>query len=82
MAIAIITKYHGPTDTKGARISATAEGYGTITRAFDHALDERGNHASVARQFAFEQGLQGNWHAGSTQTGFVFVRSVRPDFTI
>lgn len=38
MPQAIITKYLGPTNTLGARIKATCAG-GSITRAYDYALD-------------------------------------------
>ena len=48
---AIHTKYHGPTNTKGARISATARA-GKITVEWDHSLSERGNHREAARALA------------------------------
>ena len=45
---AIITKYMGPTDTKGSRIKATAAA-GSITLGWDHALNSEGNHNAAAR---------------------------------
>lgn len=40
---AIRTKYHGPTDTKGSRISAQCEA-GRIYVSYDHALNIECNH--------------------------------------
>lgn len=48
---AIQTKYHGPTNTKGARISARSDG-GRLTVGYDHALDAEGNHKAAARLLA------------------------------
>lgn len=44
---AITTKYLGPTNTRGARIKATAA-CGSITIPWDHALDACGNHHAAA----------------------------------
>lgn len=48
--LAITTKYHGPTNTRGARIVATAHD-GTTKRytfAYDHSLSATQNHHSAA----------------------------------
>lgn len=44
---AIITKYLGPTNTKGSRIKATCAA-GSITKGYDNALDSDENHRAVA----------------------------------
>ena len=49
--IAIVTKYHGPTDTKGSRIVASYNGR-RITVAYDHGLDIDGNHKKAAVAFS------------------------------
>jgi hypothetical protein len=48
---AIVTKYHGPTNARGGRISATAEGGNRITLPYPHeigGIDERHRAAAVA----------------------------------
>ena len=47
---AIVTKYSGPTNHRGARIKATAhtgQG-GSVTVAWDYALDTSANHRAAA----------------------------------
>jgi hypothetical protein len=44
---AIVTKYHGPTNYKGSRISARADA-GRVIRSYDYALDAYENHAQAA----------------------------------
>jgi hypothetical protein len=44
---AILTRYAGPTNTRGGRIIATWDG-GRLTRPYDHALSAPGNHAAAA----------------------------------
>lgn len=43
---AVRTKYHGPTNTNGSRISAQCEA-GRIYVSYDHALDIAGNHKAA-----------------------------------
>jgi hypothetical protein len=40
---AIRTRYHGATNTRGARITATCEG-GSIQMSYDYSLDAEPNH--------------------------------------
>lgn len=51
MAITIVTKFVGPTNTKGARVSASYDGE-RVTVAWDHALNPAQNHAAAARKLA------------------------------
>jgi hypothetical protein len=55
MLQAIVTRYHGPTNHKGSRISARAEA-GRIFRHYDHALDAKENHAQAALDLAESMG--------------------------
>ena len=47
MLQAIVTKYLGPTNTRGARIKATCA-WGSITRAYDYELDFDAQHHAAA----------------------------------
>lgn len=47
MRQAIVTKYLGPTNHRGARVKATAQA-GSVTIAWDHALETDYNHLSAA----------------------------------
>ena len=71
---AITTKYHGPTDTRGSRISARAEP-GRIYVPYDHALDIAENHAAAAHAYAQKYGWTeyNDYVGGGTQDGYVFV---------
>jgi hypothetical protein len=51
MLQAIVTKYHGPTNHKGSRVSAKADA-GRIVIAWDYALNPDENHAAAARALA------------------------------
>lgn len=48
---AIVTKYSGPTNHRGARIKATAQA-GSITAPWDYALDTSANHRAAALALA------------------------------
>lgn len=51
MLQAIVTKYHGPTNYKGSRISARANA-GRIFRQWDYELSVEENHAQAAQALA------------------------------
>lgn len=51
---AVLTRYAGPTNTRGSRIVATWDG-GRLSRPYDHTLTGPGNHAAAALA-AFTQG--------------------------
>ena len=46
---AILTKYIGPTNTKGARVQAKTVSK-TMTFAWDYSLDEEGNYRNAAHE--------------------------------
>lgn len=75
MRKAIQTKYLGPTNTKGSRIKAFAEGVkiGSFNR--DSGLSTEANHCEAARLLASRFGWHGLWVGGGTPdgNGFVYV---------
>jgi hypothetical protein len=75
--VAIVTKWHGPTNTKGSRISAQADWGGHKKRLivdWNHGLGVRDNHRAVAQALAKRHGWAGHWIDGDTEHGCVFVR--------
>lgn len=52
---AIVTKYHGPTNYKGSRISARADA-GRVIVSYDHALNIDENHKAAAQALAERYG--------------------------
>ena len=70
---AIITKYHGPTNTRGSRISATAANGARCSIGHDSALNEDANHAAAAIKLCKRIGWKGALMCGSLPTGYVFV---------
>jgi hypothetical protein len=65
---AIMTIYHGPTDTKGARIVARCDA-GRATVVYAHALDAPANHEAAARNLAGKLGWSGRMVSGALPTG-------------
>lgn len=86
---AIVTKYIGPTDTKGARIKATCDA-GSVTIGYPHELSGQDVHAAAAmalvRKLGWDDGeYKPFWQCGSlpNQAGCVFVlesQAYRSDF--
>lgn len=62
---AITTRYHGPTSTRGSRITARASA-GSVTLPYDHSLDGVDNHALAAHNLANKLGWVGVWVGGMT----------------
>lgn len=73
--VSIVTKYHGPTNNRGSRISVTANGAGRkrIYVEYRHDLNIGDNHAEAVRQYAQLMGWAGRWITGGTDTGAVAV---------
>ena len=70
----IETKYHGPSNIKGSRISATASGCkARVILSYDHALNGEGNHMRAARALMDKLNWTGRYVGGHTKTGMVFV---------
>lgn len=84
MRQAIMTKYHGATNSSGSRVSAKAEA-GRISQHWDYALNADGNHCSVAAAFAAKFDWAGLWIGGSPSGSsgycYVWAGDMRPDAT-
>ena len=48
---AIEVKYHGPTNTRGSRWTAKAEGMKSVTLPYDYAISDEENAKQTAEQF-------------------------------
>lgn len=64
MRQAIVTKFLGPTNNRGARVKATAEA-GSVTIGWDHARNIEENHREAAQRLAEKFG----WHQRATLVG-------------
>lgn len=73
---AIETKYHGPTNTKGSRISARCEAK-RIYVGYDHSLDIDDNHKAAAKALRDAMGWNtdnyGKMYGGHTKDGMAWV---------
>jgi hypothetical protein len=70
---AITTKFHGPTNTRGSRVSAT-NGTERVTLHWNHGIDVPSNHTAAAEALARKLEWQGSWHIGALPgSGFCFV---------
>jgi hypothetical protein len=72
MRQAIVTKFHGPTNHRGARVKATADA-GSVTVSWDYALGIAENHLAAAVALANKHGWPTNLVGGSLPgSGYVF----------
>ena len=78
---AIVTAFIAPSNRRGARIKATAQGGSTIL-AYDHALSSQDNHTAAAKALAIKLDMPGFYVAGMLPTGsnsvFVLVADYAP----
>lgn len=70
---AIVTKYMGPTNFRGARIKASDEDGNNITIGYDHALNSEDAHRKAAEALRDKMKWQGKLICGSLKHGYVFV---------
>lgn len=77
---AIVTKFLGPTNHRGARVTARSETL-RLTVPWDDALDVEKNHAAAAAAFAHAHGWHGSWVGGGLPdtTGNAYVRASHED---
>jgi hypothetical protein len=73
MRQSIQTRYIGPTNTRGSRVSATSASGHRIILEWDDALNTDDNHKAAAAALAHKLDWTGRWHAGATSNGCVFV---------
>lgn len=84
MRQAIVTKYHGPTDLHGGRVSARADA-GRVMVPWDHRLGIAENHIAAAQKLARKFGWNGNWYGGSLplpNAAYAFVMADDVDFEV
>ncbi len=73
---AITTKYLGPTNYRGSRIKATAEGVKALTLPYPHEFGPGVEaHAPAAIALCRRMGWHGKLIGGGTDKGYVFVFS-------
>lgn len=79
----ISTKYVGPSNTRGARIKASAWA-GSVTVHWDHALNSEQNHAAAARALCIKYGWTGRYIQGGDPSGdgYLFVYEGGDAFTL
>lgn len=73
--IAIVTKYLGPTNTRGARIKAYMPDMperSAVVVPYAHELDQFRAHERAATAFALRHDLKGDAVAASLERGYVF----------
>jgi hypothetical protein len=69
--LAILTKYHGPTNTRRARISATNANGARVFVPYDDAA--RNPHHAAALALCAKLTLSGDLVHGSTRNGYAYV---------
>lgn len=89
--LTIETKYIGPSNTRGSRVSAkTTNSKPTtgkperLTLSYDHGLDSIGAHLKAAQALAQREEWPGIWTlVGETERGYLFARPqmMREDLT-
>ena len=75
---AITTKYHGPTDSKGSRISASDEDGNRVYTPYDHSMSGELCHRQAAIALCRKMGWSGSLTWGGIKTGYVYVWTGRP----
>lgn len=70
---AIVTRYLGPTNTRGSRI--VVESYSSRKVVpYDHSSNSETAHAKAALALILERGWGGTWIMGGTRKGWAFVQ--------
>ncbi|MFA6063991.1 MAG: hypothetical protein WC736_15490 [Gallionella sp.] len=70
---AIVTKYHGPTNTRGARITASDEDGNRATISYPYELSGEEVHRKAAVALCDKMNWKGRLVGGSVKNGYVFV---------
>ena len=80
--VAIITKFYGPTNYRGSRVTARRGDHQTgdkrYTHQWDHGLSLQDNHAAAVTGLVNLYDWRGQWILGSTGTGYVAVQAPDP----
>ena len=70
---AILTKYHGPTNFRGSRISAVDSDRNRVTISYDDALNSEDAHRKAAEALAAKMGWPGKLAGGGVRGGYAWV---------
>lgn len=70
---AIKTRYHGPGNVRGSRISAQDLDGNKVIIPYDHAESGEAGHAKAALALCAKMGWNGELVAGASKRGYVFV---------
>jgi hypothetical protein len=73
MRQAIMTKFIGPTNYRGAYVKARGEA-GSVTVPWNHAIGIEANHKAAALALAQKLDWPGDWIGGGIDFGFCFVQ--------
>ena len=71
----IRTKYHGPSNVRGSRVSATTASGIRKMFEYDDALSLERNYVWAARKLAESLNWSGSWIGGHDKSGMVFVKA-------
>lgn len=66
---AILTRYHGPSNIKGSRVSAMAGNGHRIILSWNSAWDGVRNHATAAQELRTRMGWKGKLVGGTLDNG-------------
>ncbi len=78
---ALVTKYLGPTDTRGARIKASDEDGNSVTIGYPYELSGEASHREAAEALQAKMGWTGALDSGALKSGYVFVFCEREQVT-
>jgi hypothetical protein len=70
---AITTKYHGATNTRGSRISASDMDGNRVSIPYPHDLSGEAVHRAAAEALCAKMGWTGELAGGATKDGYAFV---------
>ena len=79
---AITTKYHGATNTRGSRITATDEDGNRITISYPYELSGEAVHRAAADALCAKMGWSGRLTGASLKRGYVFVFASTSDAVV
>jgi hypothetical protein len=79
---AILTKFHGATDTRGSRIAASDEDGNRITIPYPYELSGEDVHQKAAQALCTKMGWNGRLTGASLKNGYVFVFTETSDAVI
>lgn len=69
----IVTKYHGPSNTRGSQVSATAANGARVIISYDDSKRSEEAHAMAARELCNRLKWCGKMVQGGMDNGYVFV---------